>query len=138
MVNKIQDGISKALKAAFPQWDVYGDERVRQGLSTPSFFVRLGECATKPQPGGITQLEQHVEVAYIPPDGDDLGAMWQVGPKVLPLLETLALPDGSFVRGTSLNCYTNDGLLYIHALYRVRMQETQNAPKMGEMHLRNS
>jgi len=133
VTHKILDGISKALKETFPDCQIFGDKRVRQGLPTPSFFVGLGECSTKPLPSGLTLLKQHVEVIYFPEGGDDYSELWQSGAKALAALERIPLEDGTLSRGLSRRCTINDGLMHIHAVYHLRLIPTETTEVMGDL-----
>lgn len=133
MTHKILDGISKALKEAFPDCVIFGDKRVRQGLPTPSFFVGLGECSTKPLPSGLTLLKQHAEVIYFPETQDSYTELWRIGAKALAALERIPLEDGTSTRGLSRRCTINDGLMHIHAVYRLRLIPTETIALMGDM-----
>ena len=133
MVDSILDGISSALVAAFPGMAVYGDERVRQGLKTPSFFVGLGESGTKPLPGGLMELRQLVEVVYFPERQGDYGELWDVGPRARALMGELRLADGSMVRGTAQRCEMRDGLMHIRAVYVLRLRPVDTRVRMGEV-----
>ena len=135
MTERILDGVSLALSEAFPACTVYGDERVRQGLETPSFFVRLGECSQRPLPNGMVELRQSVEVVYFPARQGDLGELWAVGPSVMGLLGEIVLSDGSKVHGKSLRCDVNDGLMHIGAVYTLRLRPVEHGALMGEMTL---
>ena len=130
---EILDGISKTLVAAFPGYMIFGDQRVRQGLKTPSFFVGLGEYSTRPLPGGLTELKQHAEVIYFPENRGDYQTLWNLGSRVLTCLEKIPLGDGSLARGQSRRCMINDDLLHIHATYRLRVKSTEQSALMGSM-----
>jgi len=133
VTHRILDGISKVLKDTFPTCQIFGDKRVRQGLPTPSFFVGLGEYSTKPLIGGLTQVKQHVEVIYFPENQDDYTELWNMAPKALAALEQIPLGDGSLSRGTSRRCMINDGLMHLHASYRLHLKSTERSVKMGDM-----
>lgn len=133
MHKDILDGISKTLAKAFPNCTIFGDERLRQGLKTPSFFLGLVECSTKPLPGGLTELKQHVEVTYFPKTQGDYQELWNIGTQTLSCLEQIPLADGSSARGNSRRCTINDGLLHIRATYRLRLKPTQQTALMGNM-----
>jgi len=133
VTHKVLNGVSSALKTAFPDTKIFGDKRVRQGLPAPSFFVGLGECSTNPLPGGLTLLKQHVEVVYFPETADDYSELWQIGTKALAALERIPLEDGTLARGISRRCIINDGLMHIHAVYRLRLIPTEVTERMGDM-----
>ncbi|MCL2367680.1 MAG: hypothetical protein FWC72_01680 [Oscillospiraceae bacterium] len=133
MVDAILDGISRALADGFPACRIYGDERVRQGLKTPGFFVGLGTCKQRQLPGGMMQLRQSVEVTYFPEGQGDYKELWAVGTKALGLLDTLTLPDGSMVRGTTKTCDTGDGLMHLRATYTLRLKPTETSELMGDI-----
>ena len=133
MIDGILDGISLALAEAFPNCAVFGDERVRQGLKTPSFFVGLGECKLRPLPNGLAEQRQHVEVVYFPERQGDYDELWAIGPKTLNLLGELRLSDGGQVRGTSLGCNINEGLMHLHAIYILRLKPIETTAPMGHM-----
>ena len=133
MINTILDGLSLALAEAFPNCAVYGDERVRQGLEAPSFFVGLGECGIRPLPCGLVEQRQIVEVVYFPERQGDYGELWGVGPKALGLLGEIALPDGGVVRGTARRCDISDGLMHIRAVYTLRLIPVESRALMGDV-----
>jgi hypothetical protein len=134
VIEGILDGVSLALAGAFPDCRVYGDERVRQGLETPSFFVGLGECSLRPLPGGLLEQRQFVEVVYFPARQGDYGELWDVGPRVLGLLGELRLHDDSVVRGRALRCEVNDGLMYMRAVYTLRLRPREGGGAlMGDL-----
>ena len=127
MISSILDGVSLALTEAFPACTVYGDERVRQGLKTPSFFVGLGEYSLRPLPLGLMEQQQFVEVVYFPERQGDYGELWAVGVKALGLLGELRLPEGDMVRGRRQRCEINDGLMHIWAVYTLRLQSVEKS-----------
>jgi len=129
----LRDGISRNLAKAFPNCTIFGDERVRQGLKTPSFFVGLGEYSTKPLPSGLIEIKQHVELIYFPETEGDHQELWHIGHQALTCLEQIPLQDGSRTRGNSRRYWANDGLLHIHATYRLRVKETTQIALMGHM-----
>lgn len=133
MLDEVLDGVSGSLRQTFPACAVFGDEKVQQGLEIPGFFVRFGECAVRPLPSGLYEMKQSVEVVYFPESGDDFAEMRRIGPRVLPLLGVLRLPDGSSLRGTGLRFEVQDGLLHAHVRYRIRMRETEMAEHMQTM-----
>ena len=133
MTNAIVDGLSLALAQAFPACTVYGDERVRQGLKTPSFFVGLGECTQRPLPSGLLEQRQIVEVVYFPERQGDYAELWSVGPKALGLLGAPRLSDGGMVRGTALRCDVNDGLMHLRAVYTLRFRPMESRALMGDV-----
>jgi len=132
-MDAILDGASLALAEAFPACTVYGDERVRQGLLTPSFFVGLGECSQRPLPCGLVEQQQIVEVVYFPERQGDYGEMWAVGPKALRLLGELRLAEGGAIRGRGQRCEINDGLMHIRAVYTLRLRPVESRERMGNM-----
>ena len=135
MTDGILDGVSLTLAEAFPACAVYGDERVRQGLQTPSFFVGLGECKLRPLPGGLLEQRQSVEVIYFPARQGDYGELWAVGPKALGLLGELFLPDGSMVRGRAQRCEVSDGLMHIRAVYTMRLKPVESRALMSDLRI---
>lgn len=136
MVDGILDGVSGALMVAFPAYAVYGDERVRQGLDTPSFFVGLGECTVAPLPAGLRQVRQRVEVVYFPERQGDYTELWDVGPQALACMEQITLPDGSMLRGVDRRCFIHDGVMQIQAVYTMRLRPVEQRALMGELTIR--
>jgi len=78
-------------------------------------------------------MKQHVEVVYFPEGQGDYGELWRVGTRVLTLLEAVSLGDGAMVRGVSRRCMVNDGLMHMHAVYRLRLKPEEASALMGEM-----
>jgi len=135
MVNDVLDGVTRALTAAFPESAVYADERVRQGLQTPSFFVGLGEYTTAPLPAGRKRVRQQIEVTYFPKQQGNYGELWNVGEAALACLSEITLPDGGMLRGTNLRCFMNDGMMHIHAVYNMRLRPVENGVFMGDIRI---
>jgi len=136
VTDEIRDGISRTIATAFPDCGVFGDERVRQGLEPPSFFVGLGACSSSPLPGGLISFKQHVEVVYFPERQGDYGELWSAGTRALALLEQIPLTDGTFVRGVARRCAVNDGLMHIHATYHLRLKPAAHIDLMGDLQRR--
>ena len=136
MTEDILDGISLAIAAAFPGYPVYGDSRVRQGLEAPCFFVGLGEYSRRPLPCEFFEVRQAVDVVYFPQEREDYKEMWRLGPRMLPLLGELSLPDGTVIRGTALRCDIVDGLMHMRAVYKLRLQYMENPEIMEELAVR--
>ena len=136
MVDGVLDGVSGALMTEFPDYAVYGDERVRQGLATPSFFVGLGECVTAPLPMGLRRVRQVVEVVYFPERQGDYTELWAVGPRALTCMEQIMLSDGSMLRGTGLRCFIQDGVMHIQAVFTMRLRPVEQRNLMGELTIR--
>lgn len=133
MIKQIQDGISFALKKAYPHCLVYGDARIRQGLETPSFFVGFGECSQNTLPNGLVKIRQLVEVVYFSKEEGDINDMWEVGPGVMGLLGELSLLDGSKVRGTLRRCTVQDDVMHIYAMYDLRVRPIEQYKMMEEL-----
>ena len=136
MVDGVLQGVSGALAAAFPAYAVYGDERVRQGLATPSFFVGLGECVMAPLPGGLRRVRQVVEVVYFPERQGEYTELWAVGPRALACLEQITLPDGSMLRGMNLRRFIHDGVMHTQVVYTMRMRPVEQRALMGDLTIR--
>jgi len=136
VTDDIRDGVSLALAVAFPSSKVYGDERVRQNLEQPSFFVSLGECVTRPLPNRLMEQRQTVEITYFPETQGDLDELWTTGSAVTSLLGELTLPDGSKTRGRTLCCDVSDGLMHIRATYILRLKPTETGALMGDVTIR--
>ena len=133
MTKGILDGVSRLIADAFPEYPVYGDSRVAQGLEAPCFFVELGEYSRRPLPCGFFGVRQAVDVVYFPEKREDYKEMWDIGPRVLPLLEMLPLPGGAMARGVGLRCDVIDGLMHMRAVYKLRLRYTENPDLMGEI-----
>lgn len=133
MISQIKDGISQTLASAFPDWKIYADERVEQGMDTPCCFVEMGEFGTNPLPCGMMELRQAVTVVYFPERQGDFNELWGIGPQVLTLLEQLRLPDGSMVRGSRCSCAVTDSLMQMRVTYRVRLRLRETTLHMEEM-----
>ena len=138
MTQAIRDAISLMLATAFPQCKVYGDERVRQGLESPSFFVSLREGSVRPLPNRLMEQTQAVEVIYFPEQQGNQEELWSMGAQVAAQLAELCFPDGSAARGRGLRCDTNDGLMYIRASYTLRLKPSEPHALMGELEIRNA
>ena len=123
MIDAIRDGISLMLSAVFPDFAIYGDERVMQGLKTPCFFVGLGEYALSPLPCGLWEMRQYVDVAYFPGSAGDLTELWSVGQSVLARLRTLPLAGGGMARGFRLSAAVVDGRMHVRGMYQLRLKE---------------
>ncbi|MCL2843596.1 MAG: hypothetical protein FWE28_09130 [Oscillospiraceae bacterium] len=136
MVDGVLGGVSGVLMAAFPDYAVYGDERVRQGLATPSFFVGLGECTVAPLPMRLRQVRQVVEVVYFPERQGDYTELWAVGPKALECMEQIALSDGSMVRGMNRRCFIQDGVMHMQVAFTMRLRPVEQRALMGELTIR--
>jgi len=133
VIDGILDGISRALAERFPACQIFGDERVRQGMQTPAFFVGLGECKLKSLPGRMLEQKQSVEVIYFPERQADYSELWAVGPSVLLLLGELRLSDGGIIRGAVRRCDISDGLMYIRAMYTIRLRPVDTRTRMGHL-----
>ena len=124
MTQAIFDGISLALARDFPEYAIYGDEKIAQGLETPAFFMGLGECRTRPLPCGLLEIQQTVNVMFFPGNKGDYSELWTIGPRALRLMRAIRLPDElGQVRGSTLSCAVVDGLMHVRGVYTFRVWE---------------
>lgn len=115
-MNEAVDGVVAALHEAFPSYPVY-DEHVKQGLETPSFYVRCARPLQERYRGERFRVEQFMEITFFPEQENRTNNY--VIEKLFSILEVIHAGD-DLIRGTnpSVNIDEEDGTIVFTIMYR--------------------
>lgn len=118
--NLILDGITLALRAAFPNAHIESNA-VKQGLSPPAFIVLLVSAEIAAYPMQRQRRSPRFDVLYFPAEGRE--DCYDVADTLHETLEVITLSSGDALRGTDMSFEVTDGVLhflvsYNHFTYR--------------------
>lgn len=117
MLNEILAGVAGALRAAFGDgFDIYRND-VRQGLHEPCFFLAVLQPERTPLLGRRFRWTVPLDVHYFPERPGRNDELLDVAERAAEALRVITLPDGATVRGFSLRCETEDGVLHVFVQY---------------------
>lgn len=133
MLNKIIDGISVALDAAFSDVTLYS-EGIEQGFQEPCFFIMPLNPSQSQIVGNRYRREYPLDIHYFPADGQEKNQeMNTVADQLMDALEYITV-DGSLVRGTEMNFEKADGVLHFFISYKLHVRkETPAEEPMDEL-----
>ncbi len=137
--NLILDGISLALREAFPESQIYA-EGVKQGLSTPAFILQLADAGQAAQPVGRWQCQSSFDIVYFPKSPlREREECCDTAARLFSVLEVIALPGEPprKLRGNGMSFRIEDGLLhflisYSHSLRRENREGAMETLKIQE------
>lgn len=117
MINKIVDGISKALNQEFgDEYEIY-QNNVLQGLDEPCFFIAVLEPSKDQLLQNRFLQRNPFDVHYFPVDPDDNRDMQGTAERMLDCLEWI-IPEEP-IRGTEIRWQIEDGVLHFFVSYNV-------------------
>lgn len=112
--NIILDGITLALRKAFPESHIEADT-VKQGLKPPAFIVLLVNAAAWDYPARRQSRDCRFDVLYFPRAGRD--ECYRVADTLCEELKVIDLPSGDKLRGTDMRFEIVAGVLHFLASY---------------------
>ncbi|PWL41175.1 MAG: hypothetical protein DBY45_10650 [Clostridiales bacterium] len=142
MLQELIKGAATAIVRAFgPETAIY-TEMVRQNLKRPCFFIEGGDLSEKRVVGNRYRRTTPLSVTYFPSEEKipvkRNAEMAQVAEELFCVMETLALEDGSVMRGTSLRAQNAGEVLRFSGQYGgfVTKLPDENPVLMGDLTLR--
>lgn len=128
---KILDGITLALRAAYPECQIESDT-IEQGLTPPAFLVLLVDVAQVKQIGERWKRLPRFDILYFPKKGRE--ECYAAADNLCTVLELITLPGGDLLRGTEISFEVTDGVLHFMVSYNhfVR-RETEEPIYMGDL-----
>lgn len=109
MFNEVIDAICLAISKAFPDREIY-TEQVKQGFSTPCFFVTCINPKESRFLGDRFQHKGKYEINYFPNGENPNREIVEVSETLSDILETLEVKEG-LMRGTKMESTISDGVL---------------------------
>ncbi len=140
IVQKIIDSIAEILDANFPDMDIHTEE-VKQGLTTPCFFVFPITVSDIRHIGRRWNAKYSMCVQYIPDSDEPKAECVEVEEKLYKMLEYVTI-DGCIVGGIDIHSETTDEVLSFFVTYRMLTMEepTEEIKKMtdlkGDVHVK--
>lgn len=128
--NIILDGITLALRAAFPDAHIESNA-VKQGLRPPAFIVHLVNAEAEAYPAGRTKRLPRFDVLYFPQKGRE--ECYGIADNLCVVLEVIDLPGGDKLRGTDMSYQVTDGVLHFLVSYNHFTYKTAEEVKMGTL-----
>lgn len=128
-INEAIDGVVAALLDHFP-YPVY-DERVMQGMDTPSFYVHCIQPKQERYRGRRLLVEQLIEVVFFPADYRTNNNVLE---KLFTILEVIHAGD-DLIRGTNpqVNVNNEDGTIVFTMMYRYFAHEIVEETPMNTL-----
>lgn len=112
--NIILDGITLALRAAFPDSHIDIDE-VKQGLNPPAFIVMLVSGSYDAYPSQMQRRLMRFDIAYFPKAKSV--ECYEVADTLADVLEVIELPGGDKLTGTDMSAEVTDDVLHMFVSY---------------------
>ena len=113
MVPDIIDGISIKLNQVFGnEYEIYGDEDIKQGLKRPCFFIAVLAPSQEPMLKGRYFRRNPFDVHYFPKKDNSRIEIEQTAGKLYEAMEYIALPNGDTLRGTGMSYEVVDSILH--------------------------
>lgn len=111
---KILDGITLALRAAYPECQIESDA-IEQGLTPPAFLALLADVEQVKQIGERWKRLPRFDILYFPKKGRE--ECYKVADDLCTVLELITLPGGGLLRGTEISFEVTDGVLHFMVSY---------------------
>lgn len=122
----VRTGVFKALETAFPGADRYGEE-IKEGLTTPSFFVKLLEPTHTQELNRRYVRELPFDVHYFADTNKDRIV---VAEQLTSALETIQVNDRP-IHGIKMSWEIIDDVLHFFVTYRMQVwKQKPNDPTM--------
>lgn len=128
--NIILDGITLALRKAFPESHIESDT-VKQGFRPPAFIVLLVNAEVMGYPAPRQKRLPRFDVLYFPKAGRE--ECYRVADTLCEVLEVIDLPGGDRLRGTDMSFQVTDGVLHFLVSYNHFTYKTAEEFKMGAL-----
>lgn len=130
MTNTIMNGISAALAAQYPDYEIYGDADVVQDLTEPCFFINLVNLSRTAGLSDRYRLQAEFDVAYFPETAGSYTEMHRVGYALYDVLEYITLENGALLRGDGMTHEIADGTLHFHVTFGLFLERERDAVYM--------
>lgn len=127
---KIVDGITLALRTAFPGYQIESDT-IEQGLRPPAFLVVLVSAGQIKQMGERWKRFPRFDILYFPQKGRE--ECYAVADTMCTALELITLPGGDRLRGTEISFEITDGVLHFLISYNHFVMRPVKEVYMGEL-----
>lgn len=117
--NKVLDGISLALRAAYPDSHIEA-ESIPQGLKSPAFILQLVSSGQNASGKQRWRRLPRFDILYFPEKGRE--ECYARADELCSVLEVITLPGGDMLRGTDITFEVVDNVLhflvsYNHSVY---------------------
>lgn len=128
--NIILDGITLALRKAFPESHIKSDT-VKQGLRPPAFIVLLINAEVLDYPAQRQKRLPLFDVLYFPKAGRE--ECYRVADTLCEELKLIDLPGGDKLRGTDMSFEVTAGVLHFLVSYNHFARTEINETLMGTL-----
>lgn len=125
--NSIYDGVSLAIRAAFPDRKVYGGN-TEQGVSPGDFNVFMLSTGHIKEIGQRYRRTLSVDVIYYPKD--DISECYDVAQQLTVILGSITTPEGDIIHGTGIAAQITDDVLHVLAQYDHHIYTPQEQTQM--------
>lgn len=127
---KIIDGITLALRAAYPDYQIESDT-IEQGLTPPAFLVLLVDVEQVRRVGERWRRLPRFDILYFPAKGRK--ECYAVADNLCTALELITLPGGDLLRGTEISYEVTDGVLHFMISYNHFVYRPTEETYMGDL-----
>lgn len=128
--NIILDGITLALRKAFPESHIESDT-VKQGLRPPAFIVLLVNAEALDYPAQRQKRLPRFDVLYFPKAGRE--ECYRIADTLCEELKLIDLPGGDKLRGTDMSFEVTAGVLHFLVSYNHFARTEINETLMGTL-----
>lgn len=130
-INDVRYSIHAAIDATFPDIPIMGEE-IKQGLTTPCFFVRLLEPIHEQELGRRYMRHHPFVVRYFPQEGTN-AEMYDIAEQLTQTLYHITVA-GRPVRGMGMRFEIMDEVLHFFVNYNFHVWAPHpNDPAMGDL-----
>lgn len=133
MIQKMIEGISMTLSAAFGEgYKIYQND-VEQGLKEPCFFIAVLKPDFSPLQKNRFLSRNPLDIQYFPRSSRNNAELFAVAGDLMECLEFITLPDGDVLHGTSMSYEVVDGVLHFFVNYNLTLLRPPEEIKMEEL-----
>lgn len=130
--NQILDGITLALRQAFPNDQIEADT-VEQGLVPPAFIVVLASASQAQFIGLRWRRRPTWNITYIPKEGRQ--ECYDVADELYEVLEYIEVPNAGLVRATDMSYQVVDGNLQFSVAFNHTVFKPVDETAMEELEI---
>lgn len=128
--NIILDGITLALRKAFPQSHIESNS-IKQGLRQPAFLVFLASAQIAAEPSARKKRLVRFDIAYFPKCGRE--ECYAVADTLGEILALIDLPSGDKLHGTDMDFTVTDDVLHFLVSYNHFTRDQTEEERMEKL-----
>ncbi|MCM1136759.1 MAG: hypothetical protein NC400_14440 [Clostridium sp.] len=135
--NEIIKGVARQLNAAFGEGYTIYQNRVRQGLQEPCFFIGVLQPEEQPLLGSRALRRNPLVIQYFPRVDGDNAEMLEAAGKMLDGLRFIRLLNGDLLLGRKMRYEIVEGILHFFVNYDLTVWRPEQRGKMEDLAIKN-